>query len=154
MRRIPPHLLHITVDDLPEPVCARLLPLLAHLPQLPAAADSAQLIGPSAVTLPALAVLARHIVQGLRDHNLTLANDRPRLCRERRKLLFFDSAAVIERVSEAETESVLCLADATPQVVPVALAREAAGLASFVSTACPLERLAHWRVIDLGAGTT
>ena len=154
MRRIPPHLLHITVDDLPVPVRARLLPPLADLPQLPAAADSAQLIGPSAVTLPALAVLARHIVQGLRDHNLTLAHDRPRLRRERRRLLFFDAAAVIEGAAEAETESVLCVADATPRVVPVALVREATGLASFVTTACPLERLAHWRLIDLGAGTS
>jgi hypothetical protein len=147
MRRIPPHLLHITLDDLPADVRSRLVTLLADLPQLPTHADSAVLAGPSTVTLPALAVLARHVIQGLRDHNLTLAHDRPRLRRDRRKLLFWDASTLLE--DGPTSESVLCLAGATPEVLARLQQREAAGLATFVTTSIPLDALAHWRHINL-----
>jgi hypothetical protein len=145
MRRIPRHLLHITLDDLPVALRSALLPLLADLPQLPTAADSAVLIGPSAVTLPALAVLARHVVQGLRDYNLTLAHDRQRLRAERRKLQFYDASAFLSAPPPAE--AVLCLAGGTPDVAPLVLEREAARLATFITSAQPLGALAHWRQI-------
>jgi hypothetical protein len=148
MRRIPPHLLHVTLDHLPWDVRSRLVALLADLPQLPNAADSAVLFGPSELTLPALAVLARHLVQGLRDYNLTLAHDRARLRRERRKLLFWDAATLLQ--DGPTLESVLCLAGATPEVLPRLQAREADGLANFVTTSVPLDALAHWRQINLG----
>src|SRR5918994_4072300 len=104
MRRLPRDLLYITLDDLPASSRAALLPMLADLPRVPTAADSCQLIGPSAATLPCLAVLARHVVQGLRDYNLTLAHDRGLLRAERRKLLFYDEAAVLEDTTDASVE--------------------------------------------------
>ncbi len=147
MRRIPPHLLLITLDDLPFDVRSRLVALLADLPQLPTAADSAAFVGPSELTLPALAVLARHVVQGLRDYNLTLAHDRQRLRRDRRKLLFCDAATLLE--DGPISESVLCVAGATHEVMPQLQQRDAAGLATFVTTSIPLDALAHRRHIIL-----
>jgi len=149
VRRIPRDLLHITLDDLPPAVRARLLPLLADLPQVPTAEHSAMLLGRRDVTLPALAVLARHVVQGLRDHNLTLAHDRARLRSERRKLLFYDAEALLEDPGGAASEAVLCLVDATQGALPLLAARTAAGLASFSSTTQLVEPLAHWRQIRL-----
>jgi hypothetical protein len=148
--RIPRELLHIGFDDLTAhgvpPIAADALrALLADLPLVPAARDSAQLIGARAITLPCLAVLARHVVQGLRDHNLSLAHDRPRLRAERRKLLFLDSDAF----RAAEPEAVVCIVDATAAIVDPLIQREATGLASFVATEAPLEALRHWRQVSL-----
>lgn len=147
MRRIPRDLLYITLDDLGEPWRSRLLPLLADLPQVPTVSDSALLLGRPEVTLPCLAVVARHIVQGLRDFNLTLAHDRSRLHAERRKLLFLDSAALLD--GPPASESVLCLAEAAPACAELLLQRERAGLASFVTAARVLPGLKHWRSIVL-----
>ena len=121
--------------------------LLADLPQVPTQANSAVFVGPAELTLPALAVLARHVVQGLRDYNLTLVHDRPRLQRERRKLLFWDPATLLQR--GPTWESVMCLAGATPEVLPQLQQREVAGLATFVTTSRPLDAVAHWRHINL-----
>jgi hypothetical protein len=146
MRRIPRELLYITLDDLPSLWRARLLPLLADLPQVPTASDSALLVGPSDVTLPCLAVLARHIVQGLRDYNLTLAADRAQLHAKRRKLLFVDEAALLDGVP---TEAVLCLADATSASRMLLVQREHMGLASFITLQTLLPALGNWRCVDL-----
>jgi hypothetical protein len=148
MRRIPRHLLYVTLDDLPVEVRVRMLPLLADLPRVPTAVESAQLIGPTALTLPALAVLARHIVQGLRDYNLTLAHDRAVLSAQRRKLLFLDASAAADHDGAAR-EAVVCLADATPALRPLLAARDVARLASFVTSPTPLPGLEHWRSIEL-----
>ncbi len=148
MRRIPRHLLHITLDDLPAQVRSRVLPLIADLPRVPTAADSALLIGPSATTLPALAVVARHVVQGLRDHNLSLAHDRDRLRLERRKLLFVDPAGVDSDPGVRDV-CVLCLVDADAAMEPLLAARRAAGLASFVTAPVPLPFASDWRVVDV-----
>ena len=79
--RIPRELLYVGFDDLaslgvPASAQAALRALVADLPLVPDATSSAQLIGARSVALPCLAALARHVVQGLRDHNLTLAHDR------------------------------------------------------------------------------
>ena len=70
-----------------------------------------------------VSVLARHIVQGLRDHNLTLAHDRSRLRAERRKLLFYDHTGrgADDRLSR---ERVLCLANVDASDVERLLTRE------------------------------
>lgn len=155
MQRIPRELLYITLDDLPPrgvPDAGRLAlrSLLADLPQVPDATSSAQLIGPPEWTLPCLAVLARHMVQGLRDFNLTLAHDRPRLKADRRKLLFFDSVALRQRRSEALREAVLCVHQPLPCDVDMLHARDAARLATLVSTERRIDALAGWRVVSLG----
>jgi hypothetical protein len=153
--RIPRDLLHVELDDLPglgvpDQARAALRGLVADLPLVPDAALSAQLVGPRQITLPCLAVLARHVGQGLRDHNLTLAHDRPRLHRERRKLAFVDAQAAVDFGHPgARDEAVLFVVDCTPQVLDLLAARESAGLASFVTTATALPRLAHWRTVDL-----
>src|SRR6185369_7831082 len=90
--RIPRHLLHIALDDLPPGSRAKLVPLLADLPLVPDASVSAQLIGPAEATLACLAVLARHVGQGLRDANLAIAHDRERLSQQRHKLVFLTHA--------------------------------------------------------------
>jgi len=149
LQRIPRELLYIGLDDLDEPTRSKLLPLLADLPQVPDATNSAQLIGPPSITLPCLAVLARHIVQGLRDHNLTLAHDRARLTAERRKLLFYDSAGLSTSDARLARECVLCLADASEADVHLLLLRERAGLASFISARTALRELSQWRQISL-----
>jgi hypothetical protein len=153
--RIPRRLLHIELSDLTEQARDALRALLADLPLVPDGSLSAQLIGPPDATLPALAVLARHIGQGLRDHNLSFAHDRPRLRAERQKLVFLDEATLLEVVGAGNArpsrEAVLFVADATPSVEALLSAREAAGLASFVTSNAPLRRLAHWRQVHLSA---
>jgi hypothetical protein len=157
--RIPRHLLHVSFDDLsglgvPQPATDALRALLADLPLVPHAALSAQLIGPPQVTLPCLAVLARHVGQGLRDHNLALAHDRPRLHAERRKLAFLDAGAVMAAIANGDprpaSETVLFVVDGIPDVVDVLAAREIAGLASFVTSSAELPGLGHWRTVRLG----
>jgi hypothetical protein len=155
VQRIPRELLYITLDDLtprdvPDAGRLALRSLLADLPQVPDATSSAQLIGPPEWTLPCLAVLARHMVQGLRDFNLTLAHDRPRLKAQRGKLLFFDSAALRQRRSEALREAVLCLHQPLPSDLEVLQARHAAQLATFVSSERTIDALSGWRVVCLG----
>jgi hypothetical protein len=154
--RIPRHLLHVRLDDLgglgiSEPACAALRALLADLPLLPDAAYSAQLIGPPKVTLPSLAVLARHVGHGLRDHNLTLAHDRHKLRDERRKLAFLDAESLIAALDGGDQrlahEAVLFVANATPAVLRLLVPREASGLASFIATETELVELTHWRKV-------
>jgi hypothetical protein len=156
--RIPRALLHVGLDDLtglgvPDHARATLRGLLADLPVVPDATLSAQLIGPGQVTLPCLAVLARHVGQGLRDHNLALAHDRARLHVERRKLAYMDGAALAAAVAGGDTrpatEAVLFVVDCTPHVLDLLAARESAGLASFVTAATGFSRLNHWRTLDL-----
>ena len=158
--RIPRHLLHVELDDLaelgvPAPACIALRGLLADLPLLPDATHSTQLIGPPEVTLPSLAVLARHVGQGLRDHNLTLAHDRQRLHIERRKLLFLDGAslqAVLEGGDRGPAqEAVLFVTEPPPLLLALFQGRDAHHLASFVAGRSALDGLAHWRTVDVPA---
>jgi hypothetical protein len=156
--RIPRHLLHITLDQLvehgvPETARDRLRSLIADLPRVPTAELSAQLIGPSEETLPCLAVLARHVGQGLRDHNLTFAHDRERLATERGKLIFMDGVELGAVIADGDDrlvrDTVLFVINAIPSVVDLLVRREAAGLASFLTTAEPIPELAHWRIVQL-----
>ena len=156
--RIPRHLLHVELDDLERLGVsavhrARLRALLADLPQVSGARDSAQLVGPDEVTLPMLAVVARHVGQGLRDANIALREaNRERLSAERRKLAFVSEGALLEGLAAGEVqrvgEAALFVVGATAATVPVVLAREARGLVSFVATETPLEGLAHWRRVS------
>ena len=151
--RIPHDLLHIQLDDLPtfgvpDPKCVALRALMADLPLVPDASLSAQIIGPRAVTLPCLAVLARHVGQGLRDANLAIAHDRARLGRERNKLLFLDEGSVLSAAEDRLTrECALFVVDATVASVSTLRQREAAGLVSFVGVPQPLAAIAHWRAL-------
>ena len=158
--RIPRHLLHVGLEDLASlgvPGLARdaLRALLADLPLVPDASSSAQLVGPPAVTLPALAVLARHVGQGLRDTNLAIAPDRERLRAVRRKLVFLTGEALAEVLARGDErparEAVLFVVETTAAVRDLLAARDAAGLASFVTAAAALTDLAHWRQVDLSA---
>lgn len=102
LARIPRELLHVGFDDLaglgvPEAGRLALRALVADLPLVPRAVDSAVLVGEPGCTLPCLAALARHVGQGLRDHNVGLIHDRTRLRSERLKLAFL-SAAEVEQV--------------------------------------------------------
>jgi hypothetical protein len=141
---IPRHLLHVSLDDLPrlgvgQSSCAALRELLADLPLVPGAGSSAQLVGPPAVALPCLAVLARHVGQGLRDSNLAMAHDRRRLHAERRKLLFLSAQALADALAQGDGVG------ARPPGQP-----RGAGLVSFVTTLWPMPELAHWRQVHLG----
>jgi hypothetical protein len=111
------------------------------------------LIGPESVTLPCLAVLARHVGQGLRDHNLSIAADRPRLRTERRKLIFLDAAALEELLlggdEQALREAVLLVHGQRPAVLSLLAQREAANLASFVTSTTSVPALVHWRQVRL-----
>jgi hypothetical protein len=156
--RIPRDLLHVGLDDLrslgvSDQARAALRGLLADLPMVPDAALSAQLIGQRQVTLPCLAVLARHVGQGLRDHNLSLAHDRPRLRVERRKLAFLNAETLAATVASGDKrpwgEAVLFVVDCTPQLCTLLAARESHGLASFVTATTGLPHLAHWRAVQL-----
>ena len=156
--RIPRDLLHVGLDDLtglgvPDQARAALRGLLADLPLVPDAALSTQLIGPRQITVPCLAVLARHVGQGLRDHNLSLAHDRARLHVERRKLAFMDAEAIAAGLASGDerpaTEAVLFVVNCTPRLLDLLAARESAGLASFVTAVKALPRLAHWRTVNL-----
>jgi hypothetical protein len=184
--RIPRHLLHVELGDLAGlgvPTTARdaLRALMADLPLVPDASQSAQLVGPPAITLACLAVLARHVGQGLRDHNLSMAHNRSTLHTERRKLIFLegDSLAGILATGDQRpmTEAVLFLIDTGPsreidprpsrqldtrpsrQIAPrpslqiLLAAREAAGLATFVTSPTAHPHLAHWRSVDLSTPT-
>jgi hypothetical protein len=156
--RIPRHLLHAELDGLSqlgvsERARDALRALLADLPLVPDASLSAVLRGPESVTLPCLAVLARHVGQGLRDYNLSLAADRPRLHLERRKLIFLE-APVLENVlatgdQRPRQEAVLFAIDTTPMVLDLLAVRDASGLASFLTSPQPVAGFAHWRQLDL-----
>jgi hypothetical protein len=156
--RIPRPLLHLELAELPrwgvsEPARAALRELIADLPLVPDASTCAQLVGPPAVTLPCLTVLARHIGQGLRDHNLRLVQDRSRLHAERAKLVFLTGDALAEIVDSGDPRpgraTVVFVAGAQKRVLDLLAQRERAGLASFVTTAATLAELAHWRYVDL-----
>jgi hypothetical protein len=149
IHRIPRQFLYLTLDDLPESSRAALLPLIADLPLVPTAEHSCQVIGPTDLTLPCLAVLARHVVQGLRDHNLTLAHDRHRLHHERHKLLFYDEPALLQAPPTSTTEAILCLLDPSPASVPLLTTRHSANLATFIATAHPVPQLPAWHQIHL-----
>jgi len=160
MVRIPRELLHVGLDDLAAIGVSNtargvLRALLADLPLVPDASLSAQLIGPARVALPCLAVLARHVGQGLRDHNLSLAHDRPRLKLERRKLAFLDAEAARAAVASGDprpaTEAVLFVANCTRQLMDLLAARDSAALATFVTAEAALPGLAHWRTVSLDA---
>jgi hypothetical protein len=148
--RIPRHLLHIALDDLAPGPRALLVPLLADLPLVPDASVSAQLIGPAEVTLACLAVLARHIGQGLRDANLAIAHDRERLSQQRHKLVFLTGCELERAVAGGATrpaqETVLFVSAASSALEGLLEERHARGLASFVTAEEPI---ADWRVIDL-----
>ena len=155
--QIPRHLLHIELDDLgqlgvSEHARSDLRALLADQPLVPQAANSAVLLGHPEVTLPCLAVLARHVGQGLRDHNLSLAGDKARLHMERLKLIFLD-AATLETVLRSDArpsrEAAVFVTDTTPRVRSLLLERHATGLASFVTSTEPVDSLAHWRQLRL-----
>lgn len=157
--RIPRHLLHVGLDDLanlrvPEVAHDAVRSLLADLPLVPDASSSAQLVGPPAVTLPCLVVLARHVGQGLRDSNLAVAHDRERLRVVRNKLVFLSGDALAEVLAQGDErpsrEAVLFVSDTTDALRELLAARDAAGLASFVTTTVPLSHLAHWRQVQVG----
>jgi hypothetical protein len=161
--RIPRHLLHVEFDDLtglgvPRAAQDALRGLLADLPLVPDASMSAQLIGPDDVALACLAVLARHVGQGLRDHNLSMAHDRARLRSERQKLVFLESAMLLAAVANGDErprhEAVLFALNATPSLAALLAAREAAGLATFVTSRTPQPALLHWRIVNLSAAVT
>ena len=142
--------MHVGLDDLPglgvhQAASDGLRALLADLPLVPDAASSAQLVGPGSVTLPCLAVLARHVGQGLRDQNLTIAHDRGRLGAERRKLLFLSAATLEEAAARGDQrpdhESVVFVFGAGSAVTPLLARRQVAGLASFVTTTGPIREL-------------
>jgi hypothetical protein len=156
--RIPRDLLHVGLGDLHQlGVSDRardaLRALLADLPLVPDASLSALLVGPARLTLPCLAVLARHVGQGLRDYNLSLAHDRTRLSDQRRKLIFLEAAALEETLEAANQhprrEAVVFVVDTTPIVLDLLAERDTRGLASFVTSTTPLAGLAHWRQVDL-----
>src|SRR5437870_6522133 len=156
--QIPRHLLHVELDDLgqlgvPENARAELRALLANLPLVPNGSDSAVLHGRAEVTLPCLAVLARHVGQGFRDHNLAMAADRDRLREERHKLVFLD-AETLENVLASGDErptraAALFAMGTTPRVLSLLKERHTAELASFVTSTTPVPSLAHWRQVDL-----
>jgi hypothetical protein len=152
--RIPRHLLHVELDDLerlgvPPAYRARVRAFVADLPAVPGARYSAQLVGPQDVTLPALAVVARRVGQGLRDANIALRDaGRERLRVERRKLAFVDADALLTPESDRYMrEAALFVVGATAEAVPLLLEREEQGRVSFVATEVALEALAHWRRI-------
>lgn len=129
--------------------------MLADLPLVPRAADSAVLLGPPEVTLPCLAVLARHLGQGLRDHNLTLATDRARLRLERQKLVFLDAEALEQILASGDErpsrEAALFVMATTPGVLELLAEREARSLVSFVTSTIAIASLVHWRQVDLSS---
>ncbi len=158
--RIPRRLLHVGLDDLrqlgvPDNARRELRALLADLPLVPQASDSAVLQGRPEVTLPCLAVLARHIGQGLRDRNLSLAADRARLHVERHKLIFLDAETLENVLASGDDrpthEAVLFVTETTPGVLALLAQRHAAGLSSFVTSTTPVAALTSWRQVDLSA---
>ena len=148
--RIPRHLLHIALDELPPGSRATLVPLLADLPLVPDASVSAQVIGPAEETLACLAVMARHIGQGLRDANLAIAHDRARLSLQRHKLIFLTGseleAALAGGATRPAHETVLFVSDAQQALRGLLKERQARGLASFVTSREPVT---DWRIVDV-----
>lgn len=156
--RIPRQLLHVQLDDLvelgvPERARAALMVLLADLPLVPDGSASAALIGPAEVTVACLAVLARHVGQGLRDHNLSLAHDRQQLQLTRAKLIFLEAPALEVALAGGDErparETVLFVRGSSPAVLELLAQREAAGRASYITSTQPLAELAHWRQVRL-----
>jgi len=157
--QIPRNLLHVELDDLgqlgvSEHARGELRALLADLPLVPGVAESAVLQGRADVTLPCLAVLARHVGQGLRDHNLALAtDDRTRLHTERLKLIFLDALALEEVLAAGDErpfhEAALFATEPTAGILALLAERHTAGLASFVTSTTPVAVLAHWRQVSL-----
>jgi hypothetical protein len=156
--QIPRHLLHVGLDDLSQlgvPTAARdaLRARLADLPLVPDAGSSAQLIGPPAITLPCLAVLARHVGQGFRDTNLAIAHDSARLTSERHKLIFLPGDVLADAIAQGDkrpfNETVVFVTGWTARVNPLLSSRDASGLATFVSAESPIPDLTHWRRVDL-----
>ena len=133
--------------------------MLADLPLVPNATHSAQLVGPPDSTLACLAVLARHVGQGLRDTNLSIAHDRDRLRSKRAKLIFVPAASLAAtRADDDERmrqETALFVSDLDANqlaaVGDLFARRDAGGLATFVTTQAPLAELPSWRLIDLTA---
>jgi hypothetical protein len=156
--RIPRQLLHVELDDLaglgvPPTAHDALRALMADLPMLPDASHSAHLVGPPEITLPCLAVLARHVGQGLRDHNLSLAHTRSTLHAERRKLVFLEGHALADILAAGNqrplTEAVLFVHGTTPALVERLATRGSTNLATFVTSPTTHPHLAHWRSVDL-----
>jgi hypothetical protein len=91
----------------------------------------------------------------LRDHNLALAADRERLREERRKLVFLDAETLEAVLASGDKrpihEAALFVTETTPRVLALLAERQAAGLASFVTSTGPVAGLAHWRRVDLSA---
>jgi hypothetical protein len=72
---------------------------------------------------------------------------------ERRKLIFLDAqtleAALTAGDKRPAHEAVLFVAGATPPVLQILAARQASGLASFVTSTSELAELAQWRHVIL-----
>lgn len=100
-----------------------------------------------------MAVLARHVTQGLRDHNIALMHDRSRLQTERLKLVFLAGAELAALIDEGERrlerEAVLFTLGAPPAVLALLASRERAGHASFVAVEQVPPVLANWRQVSL-----
>lgn len=150
--RIPRNLLHVELDDLerlgvPAAYRARVRAFIADLPLVAEVRHSAQFVGPPAVTLPSLAVVARHVGQGLRDYNIALRDaGRDRLQAERRKLAFVDAGVLLSTDGAGYArEAALFVVGATAALAPLLREREASGRVSFVAAEEALEALAHWR---------
>lgn len=165
LARIPPHLLHVTLDDLPrlgvpDGARAALVNLLADLPAVPRAADGAVLAGPDPMTLPCLAVVARHVGQALRDHNVALLHDRARLRAGRLKLGFLSLARLLADQADLDkdlrSEAALFITGLTwPLPAPVATllaSRTAADLATFGSARTVPSDTCGWRTVGLECG--
>lgn len=162
LARIPRHLLHLTLDDLPNlgvpgPARAALVELLADLPAVPRAADGVLLVGPDSVTLPCLAVVARHVGQALRDQNVALLHDRPRLRASRLKLGFLSLTELLADRADLEadlrSEAALFITGLTwplpASVATLLTARTAADLATFGSARTAPSNACGWRAVSL-----
>lgn len=156
--RIPRALLHLGLDDLaahgvPDDARSALRALIADLPLVPGAASSAALVGAPEVTLPCLVVLARHVTQGLRDHNVALMHDSARLQAERLKLVFLPGAELASLLAAGDRrpwrEAVVCVAAPTPATSDLFASRDAAGRATFIAVEDDTAVPSHWRVVRL-----
>jgi hypothetical protein len=160
--RIPRELLHVDLDGLERfgvnaQHRAQVRALLADLPLVPDASASAQLSGPPGTTRACLAVVARHVGQGLRDTNLAIAHDRERLRAARHKLVFLSAADLETLLRSADQrigrESALFVTDLPSSpgelVLQLLASRTSAGLASFVTAVRPVPALEDWRRLEL-----
>lgn len=154
--------MHVGFDDLvalgvPESGRLALRGLLAELPLVPNATHSAQLVGPPESALACLAVLARHVGQGLRDTNLTLAHDRDQLRSKRAKLIFVSAASLPATLADDDErlkhETVLFISDLDANRLAALgdlfARRDASGVATFVTAPVRLAALPTWRLVDL-----